>query len=241
MNKLYDLIKEANEVIINNNFVQLINDNESVIKSQDLEIKRLTEELFLISNKNLEEISTLKKNLDLKNEENNDLRKVSIIQKVNKQLDDKNIYINILESQIEKFKKNTQPVSPKLIQIEIIKETKLDNKPVEIIKESKLDNKHIEIIKETEIIKESKLDNNSEGIINEPNTDNKPNKNKSKKKNKNDSNTNNYVEINRYELLEYKKKLIYRDIETNQIYDILDNKPNNVIGLYTNNGKIKLN
>jgi len=39
----------------------------------------------------------------------------------------------------------------------------------------------------------------------------------------------------------YKKKYYLRDLETNQLYDILDNKPHNIVGLYTINGKIKLN
>jgi hypothetical protein len=51
----------------------------------------------------------------------------------------------------------------------------------------------------------------------------------------------NFSEINGFELIMYKKKYYLRDLETNQLYDILDNKPHNIVGLYTINGKIKLN
>ena len=49
-----------------------------------------------------------------------------------------------------------------------------------------------------------------------------------------------FEEINDYELLKYKKKYYLRNLETNEIYNIYENKPYSVVGLMTH-GKIKLN
>jgi hypothetical protein len=64
---------------------------------------------------------------------------------------------------------------------------------------------------------------------------------KIKEINNDNFNPDNFIEINGYELMMYKKKYYIRDLETNQLYDIQDNKPNNIIGIYTINGKVKLN
>ena len=77
-------------------------------------------------------------------------------------------------------------------------------------------------------------------------------KTKSKKKNIDDLNKNNtdneqtkenisYPDINGYELLIYKNIYYYRDLETNEIYDIINKTIGNIVGLITEKNKIKLN
>lgn len=53
-------------------------------------------------------------------------------------------------------------------------------------------------------------------------------------------NPDNFEDINGYELLVYKKNHYLRDMETNELYDIENNKPNKIIGLITEKGKVKL-
>jgi hypothetical protein len=49
-----------------------------------------------------------------------------------------------------------------------------------------------------------------------------------------------FEEINGYELLVYKKNYYLRDLETDELYSIIDNKPNNKVGLINNKGKVQL-
>ena len=48
-----------------------------------------------------------------------------------------------------------------------------------------------------------------------------------------------FEDINGFELLVYKKKYYLRDLETSEIYDIVDNKQNQIVGLINSKGKIK--
>ena len=48
-------------------------------------------------------------------------------------------------------------------------------------------------------------------------------------------------DINGFEKIEYKKILYYRDLETNEIYDIVDDKPNSIVGYLNSKNKIKFN
>ena len=154
MDKIYNLIKQANELIENENYIQLFNNLQITISKQETEINKLTMSLVNIDNIYLEqikkvnlEIESKTQELKQKNEEIENFAKFSIIQKVNKQLEEKNNYIQILESQIERFKKNkTEPVSPK---ITLIEEQNSENKIIkelseEPIKKSKKGNKVIE-------------------------------------------------------------------------------------------------
>lgn len=120
-----------------------------------------------LKNKNIE--------LEDKIDELKNFTKISYIQQLNKQLTEKNNYIQTLETQIEKSKK----ISTK---------------------------------------------NNSEKDLN-------PCEN---------FNPANFEEINGYELLVYKHSYYLHDLETNELYDIKNNKPNNIIGLITEKGKVKL-
>ena len=64
---------------------------------------------------------------------------------------------------------------------------------------------------------------------------------KEKYSNESEFNPDEYEDLNGYELLCYKKKYYLRDLETSEIYDINDYKPNKVVGLITKGGKMKLN
>lgn len=313
MDKICNLIKQANELIENENPIKLINDLESTINKQELEINKLTISVKNIDNIYLEQIKKLNlelesKTLELKqkNEEINNFTKFSIIQKVNKQLEEKNSYIQILESQIEKFKRNKlEPVSPKIIQTNLIDITNEKSNDIQVeqpdkvlndIKFEKLPKVYVkELIEEPievrveeqievlvklveesfeevsekqfekplkvpikkqveEAVIEKVVEPNKVGVkkqIEEPVVINlevdKPIE-KQKKKTKiieefrNDIfNPETFIEINGYQLIMYKKKYYLRDLETNQLYDIDNNMPNKVVGIYTINGKVKLN
>lgn len=287
MDKLCELIKQANEIIINRDPVQLINELEHKILDQNDEILKLSNELKNIDNKYLEQINKLSLDLESKiielkqkNEEIKNFAKFSIIQKVNKQLEEKNSYIQILESQLEKIKNNkfNQPISPKIV----IPVNKISDEPV-VVSVEETHNKPIkskksvkqpveEPIKETvevpvdEPVKEPVKSKKSvkepvevpvevpvkepvEVPFEEPNDEpiKEPVKTKkSVKKTVEDSVNNNFnpdhfVDINGFELIMYKKKYYLRDLEINHLYDIQDNKPNKIVGIYTTNGKVKLN
>ena len=46
-------------------------------------------------------------------------------------------------------------------------------------------------------------------------------------------------DINGFELLKYKKNYYLRNLETNELHEIIDFKPDNIIGYLTTSGKIK--
>lgn len=214
MDKLCELIKQANDIIININPTQKIINLETIVYDQNIQITILSNQ---INKLNLELESNITE-IKQKNEEINNFTKVSIIKNITKQLEDKNSYIQILESQIEKFKKN--PHTDKLIDSEeskIIKEVIIIKKDIEqpFIKE-KVKKKSVQPEKEssTKIIEEYKNDS---------------------------FNPDDFIEINGFELMVYRKKYYLRDLETNQLFDIKDNKSNKFVGIYTTNGKVKLN
>ena len=131
------------------------------------------------------------KELDQKTTDLSNLTKVSMVQNLNKQVNEKNNYITILESQLEKYRnipKKEEEILP----------TKVD------------------VIQQKEIITTTKVE------ISEFDPDN-------------------FEEINGYELMLYKKNYYLRDLETNELYNILDNKPDTVVGFINNKGKPKFN
>ena len=330
MDKICELIKQAHEIIINDNPTSIIHELENIISNQKIQI----EQLILNQDKYLEQINNLKKELDIKtidlqkkNDEFDNLSKFSIIQNVHKQLDEKNNYIQILESQIDRQKKYHSPPSPKTniaiqtdiaeisippkynftveseiindIQInepDLIKEKKKKKKdkyidepeliinidepepPINIEepeptinidepeqvkeKKKKKKDKYIEEpelpinTQEPEQVKEKKKKKKDKHIVEQLEKDYSDNeifinhnydKPIKKKKNhdiieefKNDFDIDKFEDINGFELLIYKKIYYLRDLETNELYDILNNKQNKKIGLIVN-GKVKLN
>ena len=123
-------------------------------------------------------------------DELNNMSKVSMIQSINKQLEEKNNYIKILESQLDKLRNKNkteishesspkvyQPPSPKVYE-DVLRKVTFDPEEFE--------------------------------------------------------------EVNGYELLVYKKNYYLRDLETDELYSIQSNKPDKVVGLINNKGKVKL-
>ena len=54
-------------------------------------------------------------------------------------------------------------------------------------------------------------------------------------------NPDDFEDINGFELMVYKKNYYLRDLETNEVYDILDKQPNKVVGFITSKGRMKFN
>ena len=184
LSELVSQIYHLSNKINNSDFENLANINIELINK----IIFLEDEL---SNKN-KELDDFKNKYDqdikIKNEELTNLTKVSFVQSLNKQLNDKNLIIQQLENQINKLK----TIQPK---------------------------EHIIQPKE-HVIK------TKEHVI---------------KTKSNDFNPDCFEDINGFELTIYKKNYYLRDLETNELYNIVDNKPGQIIGLLNSKGKIKFN
>ena len=161
-----------------------------------------------------------KKDLLLKEKESElkNYNKVSMIQNINKQLVEKQNYITTLENQIEKLKNS------KL-------EIKIDS-PIN----SKLGNSKNNVVENSE---NSKLDNSKNSIV--ENSENSKLKNSKNNMLENVFDPDNFTDINGYELIIYRRKYYLKDLETGEIYNIVNNMPSSVIGIILPNGKIKLN
>ena len=223
-----DLINNLNEY--NNNILQ---ENEKY-KKQVEDLKLQISDLTTKESNNISLLEKYKKeNEEYKNkintleEDNTNFKKVSFVQSMNKQLTEKINYITILEGQIQKYKNKD----------EIILEVK-QNSSVKESKEESLKESKEESLKESkeESLKES---NNKSKKKKEDKIENK--NIKEKYSNESEFNPDEYEDLNGYELLCYKKKYYLRDLETSEIYDINDYKPNKVVGLITKGGKMKLN
>ena len=177
--ELLELIEKSKNIVEN---LELISELEAV-KLENIKLRN--------------DINIMEEKLKQKTDDMSNLTKVSMIQSINKQLNEKNNYITILEGQLEKFK-NTK------IRVEqnVIPEKK--SKVEEALPEKK--SKVEEALPEKELF-----------------------------------DSDNFEEINGYELICYKKKYYLRDLETNELYDIINNMPNKVVGLISSSGKAKLN
>ena len=216
-----DLIHKLNEY---NNYI--LQENEKHKKENEelkLQISDLTTKEsnnILLLEKYEKENEEYKNKINTLEEDNTNFKKVSFVQSMNKQLTEKINYITILESQIQKYKNKD----------EIILEVKQNSS----VKE--------ESVKEDNIKQKDKEDNIKSKKKKEDKIENKEDKNiKEKYSNESEFNPDEYEDINGYELLCYKKKYYLRDLETSEIYDINDYKPNKVVGLITKGGKMKLN
>jgi len=149
--QINDLIKKLSKY--NNDldleFFKDLESNNKLLKEENAKLKT--------------ENSNLQNMIKKQSEEHSDFKKVSFVQTLNKELSEKNNYISILESQMEKLKKK-------------------------------------------------------EPVVFNPDA---------------------FEDINGYELITYKKQYYLRDMESNEIYSIENNKPLKVVGLLSN-GKCKL-
>ena len=224
-----------------NNVIDDLNNKITDITLEKLQLNNVIDDLnkkIIASNfKYDNDIELLSNKLTVKQEEFNDLKKVSYITSINKQLSEKNNYIKILEGQLEKLKKTSHYIekielTPEIKVEEIKEEIKVEEIKVEEIKEE---------IKVEEIVEEIKVE---EIKVEEKVKTKKVKKSKTKKESNveldNQFDPDMFEDINGFELLIYKQKYYLRDLETSEIYDIVDNKQNQIVGLINSKGKIKL-
>ena len=166
-------------------------------------------------------LCTSKKNKKKQNKTSNNLETIvqDITENNNLIITPEIVVQDITENNIKKKKKHkskTQVVEPLEIPIEIPIETPM--------------NALIEAAIETPTEAEQTINNNVklENII----------KKKQKKVSNNNFNPEDFEEVNGFELLFYKNTYYLRDLETNELYDILNNKQNNIVGLVNSKGKI---
>lgn len=236
-----DLINKLNEY--NNNILQ---ENEKYKKENEelkLQILDLTSKEShnnLLLEKYEKENEEYKNKINTLEEDNTNFKKVSFVQSMNKQLTEKMNYITILEGQLQKYK-NKDEIILEVKQSSSIKEE--ENKE-EIVKQNKEES--IKENKEDNVKQNKEEQNNKSKKKKEDKVENKEEKIeekniKEKYSNETEFNPDEYEDINGYELLCYKKKYYLRDLETSEIYDINDYKPNKIVGLITKGGKMKLN
>ena len=173
ISQVYNLSKKISN---SNNFETLSDTNTDLLNKINFleeELSNKNKELDNFRNKYDKDIKIKNNELKEKCEELNNLTKVSFVQSLNKQINDKNLIIQQLENQISKLK----IVEPK----------------------------------------------------------------KSKKEINVEFNVDNFEDINGFELTSYKKNYYLRDLETNELYNIIDNKPGKIIGLLNSKGKIQFN
>ena len=222
---LINKLNEYNNIILQEN-EEYKKENEKFKSIISDYIKKESENMLLLE-KYKKENEEYKNKIHSLEEDNKNFQKVSFVQSINKQLTEKINYIAILEGQLQKYKNKE----------EIILETKQNSsvKEDENIKEQKKENiNNKEENKESNNKSKKKKEEKLEEKIEEKNI-------KEKYSNESEFNPDEYEDINGYELLCYKKKYYLRDLETSEIYDINDYKPNKVVGLITKGGKMKLN
>jgi hypothetical protein len=253
-----DISKQFNELIEENKLLKnkLIETNIA-LESKNAELNELT-------NKYNNDIQIKNNELKEKTEEFANFTKVSYIQKINEQINEKNKYIIILESQLKKHNeskrmaskmKSTETITNKnILQEDILTESSTKNQTDNVLTESSTKNQT------DNVLTESSTKNQTEGKLNEEqkNITELPSKKTSKKNNltedssnttnnktiKNTSKTeeidvNDFEDINGFELIQYKKKYYLRDLETNELYNIVNNQPGVVIGLINSKGRVK--
>jgi len=147
------------------------------LRQENIRLKRELDDKTILYN-------TMEQEMTLQRDELTNMSKVSMIQSINKQLEEKISYIKILEHQLDKFR------AKKPIEAPVVEPTEVSTL-VSTIATSLFDPEEFE-------------------------------------------------EINGYELLVYKKNYYLRDLETDELYSIQSNKPNKVVGLINNKGKVKL-
>jgi hypothetical protein len=163
------------------------------------------------------ELKTLTEKLQIKTDDVTNLTKVSIVQTLSKQVNEKDNMIRILESQLEKYKNKT---------VETENVSEVEEKPKKQIKE--------------EVVVEEKPKKSAKEEVAVPIVEEKPKK-QIKEEVVNDFDPDNFEEINGFELMMYKKKYYLRDLETNELYSILNNVQDKVVGFINNSGKPKFN
>jgi len=221
-NTISDLTLEKSNL---NNVINDLNNKITDITHEKLQLNNVIDDLnkkIIAANfKYDNDIELISNKLTVKQEEFNDLKKVSYITSINKQLSEKNNYIKILEGQLERLKKTTHYIEKIELTPEISHELILETVKEETVKEETV-NEEVKVEVKTKKVKKSKT--KKEPIV----------------ESDNQFDPDMFEDINGFELLIYKQKYYLRDLETSEIYDIVDNKQNQIVGLINSKGKIKL-
>ena len=229
--RLGQLIQEVNELYlsidISSHYEHLTNEN-SKLKHELKELidthQQKCDELVMVKTKYEKELNTRNKELKEKNEELEKITKISLNLQLVKQLNEKNDYIKILESRLDKYRNLNNSQSPKTLEVLLSPEKPVIEKQVEVSIKKKS--------------KKSNLEDN-EPVVEEPVVE-EPVK-KSKKKSKQEFNPDDFEDVNGFELIIYKNIYYLRDLETNELYNIKDNQPKEVVGLINSKGRVKFN
>ena len=169
--KQLDNCMDLANIIKNINFMEISDHIKELEHTNSLFKKEIQEKDKIINN--------LMKEVKEKGDDVSNLTKVSMVQNLNKQLNEKINYITILESQLDKLK----------------------NPPKKIVENDSIN----------DIIKD---------IVFNPDE---------------------FEDINGFELMMYKNKYYLRDLETNELYTITNNKPDKIVGFINTKGKPKFN
>jgi len=157
------------------------------------------------------ELKTLTEKLQIKTDDVTNLTKVSIVQTLSKQVNEKDNMIRILESQLEKYKN-------KKVETETVSE--VEEKPKKIKEEVVVEEKPKKQPKEEVVVEEKPKKQIKEDVVNDFDPDN-------------------FEELNGFELMMYKKKYYLRDLETNELYSIMNNVQDKIVGFINSSGKPK--
>ena len=233
-NTISDLTLEKSNL---NNVINDLNNKITDITHEKLQLNNVIDDLnkkIIAANfKYDNDIELISNKLTVKQEEFNDLKKVSYITSINKQLSEKNNYIKILEGQLERLKKTTHYIEKIELTPEISHELILETVKEVTVKEETVKEVKVEVKEET-VNEEVKVEVKTKKVK----------KSKTKKEpiveSDNQFDPDMFEDINGFELLIYKQKYYLRDLETSEIYDIVDNKQNQIVGLINSKGKIKL-
>ena len=150
--------------------------------------------------------------------------------------------MNNLSGEVESNCNNIKYIISKCFDINNVNEQKIIeletkiNKLTEELKLQKEENKNLTKISVVQHI--SKQLNEKDTIISELN---KVIEKLKKEKQNEEFDPDKYIEINGFELLLYKKKCYLKDLETAELYDIVNYKPNKNIGLINHKNKIIFN
>ena len=171
------------------------------------------------------ELKTLTEKLQIKTDDVTNLTKVSIVQTLSKQVNEKDNMIRILESQLEKYKN-------KKVETETVSE--VEEKPKKIKEEVVVEEKPKKQPKEEVVVEEKPKKQTKEEVV----VEEKPKK-QIKEDVVNDFDPDNFEELNGFELMMYKKKYYLRDLETNELYSIMNNVQDKIVGFINSSGKPK--
>ncbi len=137
----------------------------------------------------------------------------------------------------KKKKKEKQVVEEQVIEIEKEPVEEPNEKP----KKKKSKNTEPVVEEEQQPLEEEQQPLEEEPIEEEIIKETTDKKKKKKEKQAKPFDPEDFEDVNGYELITYKKNYYLRDLETNELYSIVDNNPGEVVGLLSNSGKVKLN